>query len=125
MQALALKLPGGWPVTGGMSNHDEWKATWDWAKKVWGEDPEGDYSFNWFFGQVAQKVAEAEEWEELGSSDVWCATKWMVDDAKRDGVTTREDLMEAVMDCSGYFYGMERKIMLAKFGESSPAVSGN
>ena len=108
-----------------MSNHDEWKETWDWAKKVWAPESDTDYTFNWFFGAVASKVAEAEGWEELGSSDVWHATKWMVDDAKREGVTTRAALMEAVMDCSGYFYGFERKITLARFAENSQVLSGN
>jgi hypothetical protein len=97
-----------------MSAHDDWKATWDWATKVWGDSD--DHSFNRFFRTVAQKVAEAEEWEELGSSDVWHATKWMVDDAQRAEVATREELVKAVLECSGYFYGIEERVLVAMYG---------
>ena len=101
-----------------MSNwHDEWKATWSWAREIWGDT--SDHKFNWFFGKVAQEVAESEGWEELGSSDVWHATIWMVEDAKRDGVTTRNELIQKVMDVSGFFHGFEEKGMLALYGEKS------
>ena len=105
-----------------MSNtHEEWRATWDWAEQVWGGKEDG--SFNRFFRTIAQKVAEAEEWEELGSSDVWCATEWMVNYAKREGVTTREAFVERVLGASGYFYGMELSMLTIMY-KSAESYNG-
>ena len=99
-----------------MSNntHDEWRATWDWAKEVWGEVV--NYDFNDFFREVARKIAEAEQWEELGSSDVWCATEWMVRHAKNDGVTNREALVKRVLELSGYFHTGDIIMLTAAYG---------
>jgi len=102
-----------------MSSHDEWKATWDWAKKVWAPQGDNDHTFNWFFGRVAQKVAEAEGWEELGSSDVWHASYDSVKRIRESGeITTRTELMEAVLDYSGYFYGTEKLVMVLAHAEA-------
>jgi hypothetical protein len=86
-----------------MSNsHDNWKATWDWAEKVWAPEGDGDYTFNWFFGGVASAIAEREGWEEVGSSDVWHASFCCVKCAKEEGkVSTREDLRQYVLDYQG------------------------
>lgn len=76
---------------------DEWKETWDWAHEIWGEDE--DYSFNAFFRGQARLRAEAEGWEELGSSDVWHACYGTVKYLKGEGkVKTREDLQAGVRD---------------------------
>jgi hypothetical protein len=82
---------------------DEWKETWDWAKQVWGNND--DYSFERFFRGIAQRRAEAEGWEELGSSDVWHASYDTVKTIKEQGnVKTREGLEKMVRDYSGYGY---------------------
>lgn len=94
---------------------NDWKETWDWAEKIWGSADEGDYSFGRFFRAVAQKRAEAEGWEELGSSDVWHATKWMVDGAKQADVTTRQELMKFVLEASGYFSRFEEGMLVASY----------
>ena len=98
---------------------DEWKETWDWAVELWGG--ERDASFRRFFNAVAQKIAEAEAWEELGSSDVWHASYSDVKRLKESGeVTTREELVTEVLAASGYFYGVEESMMITTF-----AVPGN
>lgn len=79
-----------------MSTHDEWKATWDWADSIWDDDE--PYSLNRFFRGIASVIAEREEWEELGSSDVWHASYHCVQSAKKHGVTTGAELRKYVMD---------------------------
>jgi hypothetical protein len=79
---------------------DEWKDTWDWAKEVWGDNTA--YSFEHFFRGIAQQRAEAEGWEELGSSDVWHASYDVVKTLKATGaVKTREDLQKQVRNYMG------------------------
>ena len=97
-----------------MSTHDEWKETWDWAQKIWGETPEGDYSFNWFFGKVASIRAEEEGWEEVGSSDVWHISYGAVSYAKKTGVDSREALVETVLDDMGV-WGIQKKVLVATY----------
>lgn len=79
---------------------DDWKATWDWAQQVWGDN--ADYSFHTFFRGVASRVAEYEGWEELGSSDVWHASFSCVDRLRQQGgVETRDALVSQVLDYHG------------------------
>lgn len=80
---------------------DDWKQTWDWAREVWGEDTD-EPLFHWFFGGVARVIAEREDWDEIGSSDVWHASFHCVKRAKEDGsVTDRASLRQYVMDYQG------------------------
>jgi hypothetical protein len=69
---------------------DEWKETWDWAEATWGTGP----GFTSFFRCLARRRAEAEGWEELGTSDVWHATFDAVKRAKEQGAATRAELEE-------------------------------
>lgn len=84
---------------------DEWKETWDWAHEVWGpRGKEDDYSFHRFFQGIAARVAKAEGWEEIGSSDVWHASYHTVKQLKVLGtVKTREQLMEKVRSYMGFY----------------------
>ena len=104
-----------------MSNtHDEWKATWDWARELWGygESREEELAFHWFFGKVASEIAEAEGWDEVGSSDVWHASYHTVKRLKESGeVTTRMELVKRVLDGSGYIYGRKADMMAMMYGE--------
>lgn len=79
---------------------DEWKETWDWARKTWGDNP--DYSFEAFFRGLAQKRAEAEHWEELGSSDVWHACYDSMKRVKAENITTRAQLEQRMHDHMGW-----------------------
>lgn len=74
---------------------DEWKATWEWAKGLLGE--EGMHLFR----RVAWIVAEREEWEEVGSSDVWHINFDTVRLARERGVTTGPELRAFVLDWQG------------------------
>lgn len=76
---------------------DAWKTVWDWAKQVWGDN--SDYSFEAFFRRQAQRRAEAEGWQELGSSDVWHACFEAVKSALMGKViTNRAELEKAVRE---------------------------
>ncbi len=97
-----------------MSTQDEWKATWDWAEGIWGEDPNRE--FNSFFRTVASLYAKDNDLEEVGSSDVWHISYWTVEDAKKKGFTTRRELMEQVLD-GNYVWGFERELLLARYAE--------
>ena len=89
----------------------DWKETWDWAEKVWGEE-EG-YGFNHFFGAVASIRAEAEDLEEVGSSDVWHLSFYAVIFARKQGATTRQGLIDAVLDYQE-IYGVKKAVLVAR-----------
>ncbi len=94
---------------------DDWKATWDWAQEVWGEG----VGFNRFFRTVASIIAEREEWEELGSSDVWHASYDCVKRARDKGITTQSELIDHVCDYQEVF-GMEKAaLMLVLMNEAA------
>jgi len=77
---------------------DEWKDTWDWAEKVWGDNT--DYSFHHFFRARAAERARERGLEEMGSSDVWHISYWAVKMLKESGkVTTREQLIQEIRYC--------------------------
>lgn len=81
---------------------DEWKIVWDWVKATWGDN--SDYSLEQFFRRMASQQAQAEGWEELGSSDVWHFCFGTVQYLKRDGkTTTREQLERGVRDGMGCY----------------------
>jgi hypothetical protein len=96
----ALKTIVGVSAHEGLGAADEWKETWDWAANVWGR-PDPGYAFNAFFRSVASRIAEREGWEEVGSSDVWHASFGAVQYARKQGVTTRKELIQAVLDYQG------------------------
>jgi hypothetical protein len=80
---------------------DEWKETWDWAVEVWGGG-DSEPSFHRFFREIALHRAEADGWEELGSSDVWHASYDVVKTLKGLGtVKTRDDLQKQVRNYMG------------------------
>jgi hypothetical protein len=74
----------------------EWKATWDWAAALLGDD------CNRFFRGVAEVIAAREGWEELGSSDVWHTSIGVVSRARQQGdIKTGAALRAFVLDYQG------------------------
>ena len=93
-----------------MEAMDTWRETWDWAEAFWGENTSGFYQF---FRLIARHVAEYEQLEEVGSSDVWHLSYWAVQYARKDGVDSAVALMESVADLQGVYLDQKAALILS------------